>query len=157
MVRPVDWDWDAVADFVMAHGTSFARIKTPRGWPAMLRRHHGTLLGKCWRNSQVASFYSNNSMYYCEGFARAPDGYWQPHAWCAYKENNDAVPMWAVDLTWQWTYKGRKQDKIEYSGVAFEPLFVHEFQSYLQHNFGCAKASVFSNFEHLPHFINQVY
>jgi len=156
MTNPILWDSHRVAEYIIEHGSSYARIKSPRGYQARIKRLYGTILGKCFRNSFHAALNSNDSMYYCEGFARVSKRHqWTPHAWCVYKDpdkkckEENRKSYWALDLTWPWIHKGRVYDDVEYVGVCFEPLFVHEFLMSVKHFDGDARVSVFRHIDRL--------
>lgn len=152
---PIVWNLTNVAEYISRHGASYARVKTPRGWPARLKKQYkcSSLLGSCFRNALFTALNSNDSLYYCEGYARTRTSGWTPHGWCVYKDNTDD-PNWAIDLTWPWIYKGRQLDNIHYAGVCFEPHIALDFIKSVERNGYGNSLSVFKHVDHLPYFLN---
>lgn len=153
-MKEIVWDKRRVTDFIRTSPNrhEFVRVKEPRGWKAVLKKHFKTrLYGFCFRNSLFASLHSNDSLYYCEGFVIAESGYPIPHAWLAPAGNLPTTFKWCYDLTWPWTYKGDLMENDYYIGIQLRATKVFEFIEYLRHS--GIEEPTYSVFKYLDHWI----
>ncbi len=164
-LKSIVWDFDAVHNYLMRHGVEFARIKTPKGWPTLLRKQYSEIRGKCFRNALFMGLHSRDTLYYCEGYAKSPAGHWHPHAWTSPKHlfGEEQLPngevegeplLWAIDPTWGWKYNEMPQDCLYYTGIVLEPHVARDFIFYIKRMYGSASTSVLKYVDHLPQFLN---
>ncbi len=124
-------------------GRDFARIKTPRGWRSLTKKHllpegRNRIEGSCFHISIKLAIAFPEDYWYCEGLAQG-----MPHAWVALKEFNDAD--WCLDLTWPfYTLREgyREHDYFHYKGVRFDISDVKSFMLNRLNKFGEGSTSL---------------